>query len=158
MRKTGNARLSVNKNPSLSPKGIRRMHTGRVRSRDRNSPADTERGSSRGRFSALLFEIIRDTVMGIPPVPMVRKREKRERATWYNPNPSAPMSRESAMRYKNPKPRSATDRPVTRDAVRAMVFFEVDFFILYCTSLPSKIERGKYAILNVKIPTYNIIC
>ena len=82
----------------------------------KNSPAATARRSPCGLFSALLLEIIRETVMGIPPVPTVRNSPKRERATWYKPSPSAPISRERTIRYKKPSPRSATDSPVTIEA------------------------------------------
>lgn len=57
------------------------MQTGRVRSSDAKSPAVTAERSPFGFPAALLLEMSRDTVMGIPPVPSVMKTENTDRAT-----------------------------------------------------------------------------
>ncbi len=82
----------------------------------RTSPAEIVDCSPWISPAALLLESIRESVMGIPPVLIVKNREKRERDTWYKPKPSAPIKRERTTRYKKPRRRSATDRPVTMEA------------------------------------------
>ncbi|MBQ9728367.1 MAG: hypothetical protein IJV85_02110 [Clostridia bacterium] len=57
------------------------MATGRVRSKHNAAPAENAERSPKASFSALLLEMRRETLMGIPPAPIVRKTEKRERAT-----------------------------------------------------------------------------
>ena len=117
MRNTAKPRLSENKKDTVCGNSPKIRVTGRVSARDKNSPELTARRSSKGLFSALLLEIKRETVIGIPPVPSVRKTEKIDRATWYKPSPSAPSRRERTIRYKKPKPRSAIESAVTIEAV-----------------------------------------
>ena len=54
------------------------------------------------------------------------------------PTPSAPIKRDKTTRYKNPSARSAIFSPVTTDAFSINEFF-LRFFMLYCTSYPTKI-------------------
>ena len=116
IRKTGKLRISEKRKVIFSPKSPKKRAQGRDKSRQPNSPAEREFCSPCRSFSALHLEIMRETVMGIPPVPMVTNSPKRERATWYKPKPSAPISRERTMRYRKPRVRSATDSPVTIEA------------------------------------------
>ena len=118
MEKRLKHRSSENRKPKRLPPTKKIRQTGRVRRREAISPAVTAACSPCLSPEALLLEISRETVMGIPPVPIVIKTEKTDSATWYNPNPSEPISRERTIRYKNPSARSATDRPVTSAAVR----------------------------------------
>lgn len=61
--------------------------------------------------------------MGKPPVPTVNNSPNKDRATWYNPSPSAPINLDKRIRYKNPKLRSATDKAVTMPAAAKTLFF-----------------------------------
>ena len=90
---------------------------GNVNNKDRATPAEVALFSSQGVCAALLLDMKRDTVTGIPPVPSVKNTAKRDNATWYNPSPSAPSKRDNTTRYKNPKPRSAMESAVTKVAV-----------------------------------------
>ena len=81
IRNTGRQRKSENKNATVEGKHNKKTATGRVKIRDKRSPAPTLLETSFCWFSALLFAIKRETVMGIPPVPIVRNTENTERET-----------------------------------------------------------------------------
>ena len=66
----------------MFPNNPRKKHTGKVRRRVSVNPADSAPLPACGLFSALLLLIMRETVMGIPPVPIVKKNANKEREIW----------------------------------------------------------------------------
>lgn len=81
------------------------------------TPALSASSPDCGRFSAYPFVFSREIVTGMPPVPIVKNTANSESATWYKPNPSAPINLARAMRYKNPSVLSIAERAVITNVV-----------------------------------------
>lgn len=161
MRKTLKARSSENKKVNLPPNKPKIKQKGRVSIKQAAMPAPTARRSPAKSCSALLLDIMRDTVMGIPPEPTTANSPNKDRAIWYKPKPSAPNRRDNTIRYKKPRNRSATDSPVTIEALTITLFFII---LLYEPHTRNRTERkgilrffGAYIDSDVEDKTYKIL-